>query len=264
MEVTLNFTSKGLIHAIRTKLEQQKKEGKITGDISYNNIATCDFWDKLKEINDRHSKNNKVFHGKGYSCEDKGKNTDWTKTIVVYGSTTFKDEEWEELLGTMMGLKLTKQEEPKAEEPKEQPKVEEAKEKPAENKKDDSKEVKDVDLATTSVLLGELKALGVKDEASGRLTYNAVEAGYKFSIEDKKIVVKDKQKNVISLSELVNRMEVAEMKQQSTADNKAEVKEEVEEPKTEVKEVVVPQQPVDQNFDDLLKVQNTNPWNTQY
>lgn len=124
MKVTLNYTSKGLIHAIRTQLEQQKKDGKIKGDTSYKSIVNnCDFWDKIKEINDRHDKKNKVFHGKGYGCGDKGKNIDWTKTIVVYGSTTFTDEEWEELLGTM-GLQLNKLEEPKAKEPV-QPKVEE-------------------------------------------------------------------------------------------------------------------------------------------
>lgn len=118
MAVTLNFTSKGLIHAIRTQLEQQKKEGKISGDTSYKNIATCDFWSTLKEINDKHDKKNKVFHGKSYGCEDKGKNTDWTKTIVVYGSTTLSDEEWESLIQSM-GLQLAqKAEQPKVEEPK--------------------------------------------------------------------------------------------------------------------------------------------------
>ena len=123
MAVTLNYTSKGLIHAIRTQLEQQKKDGRITGDTSYKSITTCDFWSTIKDINDKHDKKNKVFHGKSYGCDSKNQNTDWTKTIVVYGSTTFTDEEWEMLLNSM-GLQLNKQEESKAEEPV-QPKAEE-------------------------------------------------------------------------------------------------------------------------------------------
>ena len=245
MAVTLNFTSKGLIHAIRTQLEQQKKEGKISGDTSYKSIATCDFWSTLKEINDKHDKKNKVFHGKGYGCEDKGQNTDWTKTIVVYGSTTLSDEEWESLIQSM-GLELSKKTEKEETKP-----VEEKKE---EVKKEDPTEVKDIQLATTSVLLNKLeKEHNLTKGVSARIAQKAAEDGYKFSIEDEQIVVKDKQKNVISLTELINRMEVADMKSKSTADNKAEIK----------KDTVVPQQPIDQNFDKLLRTQNTNLWNTQ-
>ena len=106
MSVTLNYTSKGLIDAIQKQLAQQKSEGKISGDTSYKSIATCDFWSTLKTINDNHDKKNKVYHGSGYSCNDRGKVTDWTKSVVVYGSTTFTDEEWEALVHSM-GLELT-------------------------------------------------------------------------------------------------------------------------------------------------------------
>ena len=70
MSVTLNYTSKGLIDAIQKQLAQQKSEGKISGDISYSKIVTCDFWDAIKTINDSHDSKNKVYHGKGFSCND--------------------------------------------------------------------------------------------------------------------------------------------------------------------------------------------------
>ena len=169
MKVTLNYTSKGLIHAIRTQLEQQKKDGKIKGDTSYKNIVNnCDFWDKIKEINDKHDKKNKVFHGKSYSCGDKGKNIDWTKTIVVYGSTTFTDEEWEELLGTM-GLKLNKPEEPKAVEPV-QPKAEEKVTSPAQKEQpapaQEKKEEFLMPIATMVALSQTLEDAGYEDYIS--------------------------------------------------------------------------------------------------
>ena len=108
MTVTLNFTSKGLIDAIQRQLAQQKSEGKISGDISYSKIATCSFWDAIDIINKKHKAEKKslVFHGKSYTCDDKEQNTNWSKTMVVYGSVTLEDDEWKTLVNAM-GLELT-------------------------------------------------------------------------------------------------------------------------------------------------------------
>ena len=125
MTVTLNFTSKGLIDAIQRQLAQQKSEGKISGDISYSKIATCSFWDAIDIINKKHKAEKKslVFHGKGYTCDDKGQNTNWSKTMVVYGSVTLEDDEWKTLVNAM-GLELTSNKEKEESKAEEKPVVE--------------------------------------------------------------------------------------------------------------------------------------------
>ena len=156
MAVTLNFTSKGLIDAIQRQLAQQKSEGKISGDISYKNITTCEFWSTLNEINTSHQKNNKIFHGKSYSCDNRGQNTDWTKSVVVYGTATLSDDEWEALIRSM-GLEITSKTQP------EETKVEETaaeKEEPVPVKKR-SEEIKfNVSIDAMAVFVTELQKNG--------------------------------------------------------------------------------------------------------
>ena len=245
MEVTLNYTSKGLIHAIRTQLEQQKKEGKISGDTSYKKIVNCDFWEKINEINEKHEKNNKVFHGKGFSCGNKGQNTDWTKTIVVYGSTTFNEEEWEELLHSM-GLQLTQktekeevktEEQPKVEETvKEQQQVEEITEEKAqptpveENKKEFS-----MPIATMAVLMTELQKAGYKNNVSAtkiiqtELNCKVILTPNKeliiYNADGKKLTKKDENGNIIFSQELLQALDTQLSKK---ASQKAEAEKQAE------------------------------------
>ena len=124
MTVTLNFTSKGLIDAIQRQLAQQKSEGKISGDISYKNIVDGDFWGTLEKINNSRviDKKSKIYHGKSYS-NNKKQNTDWTKSVVVYGNVTLDDNEWKTLVEAM-GLELTSNKEKEESKAEEKPVVE--------------------------------------------------------------------------------------------------------------------------------------------
>lgn len=213
MSVTLSYTSKGLIDAIQRQLQQQKREGKISGDISYKSIVNCDFWSTLKTINDNHKNNNKIYHQRSYSCEDRGKPVDWRKTMVVYGSTKLSDDEWEMLVNAM-GLTLSKKtEEAQAEktQPAETP-AEPAQPPKPEVKKEPETVVKDASISSMSVLLQDLKDHGLKDDESARMAQKAMEAGYQFHVEDDKLVIQDKQNNTIGLPEMMKIIEVTDMK----------------------------------------------------
>ena len=155
MTVTLNFTSKGLIDAIQRQLAQQKSEGKISGDISYSKIATCSFWDAIDIINKKHKAEKKslVFHGKGYTCDNKEQNTDWAKSVVVYGNVTLDDNEWKTLVEAM-GLELTSKETKEESKAEEKPVVEKEQVTPVEEE-----EFK-MEFTTQAALMSKLESYG--------------------------------------------------------------------------------------------------------
>ena len=215
MAVTLNYTSKGLIDAIRRQLEQQKQEGKISGDTSYKSIVTCDFWTTLKNINDSHRKQNKklIYHQKSYSCKDKGKPVDWKKTVVVYGKAELDDVEWKMLVESM-GLSITTTATEEIQETtsaKEQTKPAEETEEIQENGDIDT----DVLLGTYSILITELKKSGMDEEQAANYANKIIDSGYSIKKQDGKIVAIDKQHNSTSLSQVISIIQMTDMKNNS-------------------------------------------------
>ena len=199
MAVTLNYTSKGLLDAIRQQIEQQKREGKISGDTDYKKIINCDFWSTLKDINDSHSRKNKIYHQRDYSCADKGKKIDWKKTVVVYGKAELSDEEWARLINAM-GLSITSAQTNETETPE-----------PAENRPEDNLK-NDVALGSYSVLLGDLKSRGMNDAQAAQTADKIMASGYKFTVKDDKLVILDKEQNPINLTQVLEIINVTEMK----------------------------------------------------
>ena len=225
MKVTLNYTSKGLIDAIQRQLAQQKQEGKISGDISYKKIVTCDFWETLKAINDKRKleKKSKIYHQRSYGCEDKGKPVDWRKTIVVYGTAELEDNEWEMLVNAM-GLQITKpqpKEEPIAPvEVKTEEQVPPVETQPSENDKNkvvitEQMPEQNIPIGALSVGLTELQAQGLKDTEATHIMQEAMNLEYKFRIDENaenKLLITNNQGDTVSLSHVREIIEMNDMK----------------------------------------------------
>ena len=208
MTITLNYTSKGLIDAIQRQLQQQQAEGKIKGDISYKKIVTCDFWSTLKKINDSHDKGNKIYHQKSYSCNDRGKPVDWKKTVVVYGTANLSDDEWARLVGAME-LEITT----------EVPKAKDSAVKEDETVTDNTKKTEEDDdkglpIGTMSIFITELEKHNLQ-EPSATVAQKILNSGYKVSFQNEKLIIKDKQNNPISITQVLEVIKVTDMKNNS-------------------------------------------------